>query len=707
MTETEGSSTTEIAPFHLGGVIDGEPQPVDMSRLTPGRHIVVAEIYYVYGTRTVASATFRVTDQTLDAEAPFVGSEDTLPSNPEPTAAAATTDTPTTTAGETPTTSTIPGDPTAPQAPESTTTTTTTAPGSGSGGGLFFEAERYVASRDLSRGNLFTGDLKCTLRRDDVDLKAIGRERCSVGHFETGEWLEYRVPPGDYKMRLRVFSADSGRVRIESRGQAVTNPVTVPNTSSDWSDVQWIWIETPVFRAGSTIRVVSDADWWDFDRFELVPGTISVEPTTTTTTTTTNPPGTPTTTTTRPPTTTTNPPGTPTTTTTRPPTTTTTTTTNPPTTTTTTTRPPTPPGFPGPSGYGAGSVGPGREPCETDGIVVDGGDYPRAINNADAGSTVLIRGGTYGEGFAIPAGTSGNPTIVKPYNCENVTINAGIGVDSWTTVAGLRLNSPSTWAIRVHRDSGTAMTNVVVRNNKIRGGNVEAIRISRNVRNIDITGNDLDGGRKNHVIKVHWENSSWRPTNINIVNNVFHKNETGSGEDLLQLEGHHTVLVERNTFRNVPNEDGVDIKAAGPGGGATLRRNYFDGSSIRAECLLVQGTRANTIIENNYFDNGCQASLGAHPENGSLPWWRFRNNIIDNGELRLRRSEGAEILNNTMQGGTLKLGLGSGDHPRNAIITGNTFTNVDLIDRVTDAGDTYTCTNNTLTNVTGDWSACR
>ena len=358
--------------------------------------------------------------------------------------------------------------------------------------------------------------------------------------------------------------------------------------------------------------------------------------------------------------------------------------------------------------HGSGSVGPEYEAPETVGVVVGPGEYPGAINDAAGGSTILLRGGIYSEGFTIPAGSSSNPTVVKPFNCETVQINDAITMNSYTTVAGLTINAPSSnWTVRVHRDSGTAMTNVTIRNNKIRGGTVEAIRISRNVRNVTVTGNDLDGGKNNHVLKVHWENSSWRPTNITISNNLFHKNETGSGEDLIQLEGHHSVLIERNTFRNVPVEDGIDVKSAGAGGGVTIRRNYFNGSTIRGECLLVQGDYANNLVTDNYFDNGCTASLGAHPEAQLSPWWRFTGNILDGGELRLRRSFNAEILNNTMQGGTLKLGLTGGDHPRNATISGNVFTNVDLVDRATPAGDTYTCTNNTLTNTTGDWSRCQ
>lgn len=570
-----------------------------------------------------------------------------------------TSEEPTSLPDETSSGTTLPGSTTLPPSTTSTipSSTSTSPPPPPD---RFIEAENYSAAHDRSESNLFVGSLRCTLRNDDVDLKAIGSGGCAVGHFSIGEWLEYDVPPGEYRMRLRVFSADFGAFHIEVDRVDVTGSVAVPTTSPSWQDVSWTVIETPAFRTDGKLRIVNQEEYWDFDRFELVPA--SAPPTPTTSTTTTQPP-----------------------------------------------QPPPPPS-PGPGAYGAGSVGPGGEACLTDGIVVDGGNYPGAINNAAAGSTLLLRGGTYGKGFTIPAGKSNAPTVVKPYNCEAVTINHSIDMNSWTTVAGFTIKSSGdNWTIELERDSGTAMTNVVIRNNKIRGGEVEAIRIARNVRNVDITSNDLDGGKKRHVLKVHWEESNWRPTNIRIVNNVFHKNETGSGTDLIQLEGHQTVLIERNTFHKGATENGVDVKRAGAGGGVTIRRNYFDGATIKQGCLLVQGDFANNIVDNNYFDNGCSVVLGAHPEGKNAPWWRFENNVIDdNGTLQIRRSFNAEIINNIMVGGTFKLGLsGEDDYPRDAVIVGNTFTDVLLADRVTPNGGNYTCQSNLLTDVSGDWSRCQ
>jgi hypothetical protein len=416
--------------------------------------------------------------------------------------------------------------------------------------------------------------------------------------------------------------------------------------------------------------------------------TTTIQPATTTTTepvvTTTQ---VPTTTTTKPPATTT---------TTRPPTTTTT---RPP--TTTTTAPPPPSGKPGPGGYGAGSVGTGKESKSTDGIVVDASNYPGAINNAASGSTLLIKGGTYNESFTIPAGTSGQPTLVKPYNGATVVIKNRVSMNSWTTIAGLELNAPSAQYV-IHLKGGSSkLHNITIRNMKIRGGTGDMLRFEGNVDSVILKGSDLDGGRANHNLKVR-ESSSGQPSNITITNNRWTKKTVSGGEDLIQLQGHKSVTISSNSFSNVPSEDAIDIKGT-RSGSATVKKNYFDGSSIRSEAILVQGDKASVVVVDNYFDNRADALLGAHD---TSPWWRFKNNVMDGGNIVLRRSHDAEVSGNYMDGGELKLGLTGGDHPRNAVISGNTFMGVKLIDRVTPAGDSYTCSGNVKQNVTGDWSRC-
>lgn len=342
----------------------------------------------------------------------------------------------------------------------------------------------------------------------------------------------------------------------------------------------------------------------------------------------------------------------PTTTTTQPPPTTTTvaptTTTLPPTTTTT-----------APSGsYGMSGTGPGLEPCTTTGIAVT---TSAAVTSAPQNSVILMRAGTYSTGFTVPQGST-----VKPYNCETVQINDNVAVNNNTTVAGLSITANSdSWALRI-----TARTNVTVRNSNIRGGTIEAIRIDGAANGVTITGNLIDGGLNNHTMKVR--SNVGNPTNITISNNLFTKIHFGGGEDLLQLEEHGVVVVDHNTFRDNPTgEDGIDVKS---GGGVTITGNLFDGATINFECLLVQGNLQPILVQANKI-TGCTASLGAHPEGNHNPSWTFRQNLLVDVTLRLRRSFDARMEGNTWQsGGLVQLGTStSGDYPRSALFTGNNF----------------------------------
>ena len=217
-----------------------------------------------------------------------------------------------------------------------------------------------------------------------------------------------------------------------------------------------------------------------------------------------------------------------------------------------------------------------------------------------------------------------------------------------------------------------------------------------------LDGLDVDGGRDNHVLKVRSNGGS--PDAITISNSRFSKTFfSTSSEDLIQLEGHGNVVITRSTFSaNTQGEDGIDVKT---GAGVTIVGNYFDGQSLNAECLLVQGDRATNVVEGNFFDNGCTVSLGAHPEAQLSPWWRFANNWLYNTELRLRRSVDAMVVHNTVVGGRLTLGTStSGDQPRNAVIANNIFQGSSFSDKATSAGFSYTCTTNIFTGTSGSMS---
>jgi Right handed beta helix region len=336
--------------------------------------------------------------------------------------------------------------------------------------------------------------------------------------------------------------------------------------------------------------------------------------------------------------------------------------------------------------YGAGKTGPAAESCATDGTRV------RSAGAIRGDGTYLLEGGTYG-GLRVPGGAT-----VKPFDCEKVTIRGTVSLGNGATLAGVTVTSDAGWVVNI------GGRNITLRHNAISGGSTETVRIRDNATDVRLEGNTLDGGRNNHVVKVKSESSGRHPADIVIHNNRFTKTHySSSSEDLLQLEGHRNVTVTNNTFADNPRgEDGVDVKQGTQG--MVMRRNHFIGGNINSECLLVQGSYAKNIVENNHFENCNAISLGAHPEARLRPWWRFAGNLVENSELRLRRSENAVVVNNVMVGGVLKLGIASSDDvPRNPTVSGNTFRNVSIANRV--AGD-ITCADNAMTKVSGDKLRC-
>lgn len=338
----------------------------------------------------------------------------------------------------------------------------------------------------------------------------------------------------------------------------------------------------------------------------------------------------------------------------------------------------------GSGAYGAGATGPGAEQCETAGTRVS------STGQIRGNGVFLLAGGTYGS-TSVPAGAT-----VKPYDCQKVTINGTVSLGDGATLAGVTARTDSNWVIRI---GGRGIT---VRNSTINGGSIEAVRIFNNADDVRLTGNNLDGGRNNHTVKVIAEDGAGHPSRIRIDHNLFTKQYYGTAsEDLLQLEGHHDVTVTNNTFENNPRgEDGLDVKQGTDG--IVVERNDFRGGNIKDECLMVGGGYAHNMVRDNRF-SGCNAiSLGAGYD--TWPWWRFEGNHLTDSQLRLRQSQDAEVVGNDMVGGLLTLGIpAENDNPKDLEISGNTFVDVQINNRLRYS---YSCSANVLEDVSGSTLSC-
>jgi hypothetical protein len=171
-------------------------------------------------------------------------------------------------------------------------------------------------------------------------------------------------------------------------------------------------------------------------------------------------------------------------------------------------------------------------------------------------------------------------------------------------------------------------------------------------------------------------------------------------EDAIQTEDNGPVTIDGNTFSGTP-ENAIDVKS---GQTVSISNNLFDGATVRAEALLVHGYGEAVVVHNRFADG---ADIGLGSSNVGDPVMTLRASVIDGGEIAIRRSSQPIIVTeNVVTGGTLKLGIAGGDHPRDARVVDNVFEGTELLDRVTPAGGTWTCNGNILVEVIGDWSPC-
>lgn len=396
--------------------------------------------------------------------------------------------------------------------------------------------------------------------------------------------------------------------------------------------------------------------------------------------------------------------------------------------------------------YGASSVvGEPLERCETERtrpgarILTPSSSWQSSLQNAAPGSTFLLRGGLYqaSQTLRIGAGLSGQLVTVKPYNCEAVTLRGGLQLQSYTVLAGLRIESalstqtgPS-YTLRIDGKT-TVRRAITIRNNTIVGGEVDAIRINDQVSGVTITGNQIDGGKGGHDLFVTTEIqpivTTKSPTNIQISNNRFTKvyyRATGiPSEDMFQVRDARVIRFLNNTCENGSRmEQCVDIKSVSAP--LTIQGNLFNGATLHQDgsgedessgCMVIHefdGRPELHLIENNYFRH-CRTTIirfasegGLANSSGIVRYNVFLNaNSTDNDALLIWRSENVRFENNTMIRGALKLGRGNGLSqnppitPKNTILKNNLFFQNRIDDNTRSPDFTYQCSFNLLFRIT-------
>ena len=392
-----------------------------------------------------------------------------------------------------------------------------------------------------------------------------------------------------------------------------------------------------------------------------------------------------------------------------------------------------------PTQYGAAArVGEVLEPCATPVttagalVLTTTNDWQSALQNAAPGTTLLLRAGVYQatQKLNINAGVAGSPVTVKPYNCEAVTLRGSFTPLSYTVIAGLRIEGVGlpvadlNYVIRVDGKNKGALRTLVVRNNTIVGGTVDAVRVNDDVVGLAFSGNNIDGGQGGHDLFVTTEvmpiNPAKSPDNVQITNNRFTKVyfQGTRSEDMFQVRDARQVRFTYNSCENGARmEQCIDIKSITVP--MVIQYNRFDGSTLHqngpgednsAGCMTIHefdGHPENHLIEYNYFRN-CRDTVirfasegGAAKSSGTVRYNVFLNpDATDADGLLIWLAENVIFEHNTMIRGTLKLGRGDGLSksppitPKNTVLKNNLFYLTRLDDNTKAPTFVYTCSHN-------------
>lgn len=387
----------------------------------------------------------------------------------------------------------------------------------------------------------------------------------------------------------------------------------------------------------------------------------------------------------------------------------------------------------------AATVGETLEPCASEQtapntlVLTPADDWQTAITKAGPGTTLLLHGGVYqaSDKIWLPSGQADQWIILKPYNCEAVTLYTSLRPGSYNLIAGLHLEARGigdlTWVIRIDGKNKGPVRHVVIRNNTILGGEKDALKVSADVADVRITGNHIDGGKASHNLNVQSEGTATAPDQIVISNNLLTKQYFNSdAEDMLQVIDAGNIEFSYNTCANGPSmEQCVDIKETRAP--LNIHHNLFAGDTLHtvgsgvdgsAGCMVIhEHNKApeNHRIEQNFFRNCRDTVIRFASEGGNaIARATVINNVFvnpaatDADAILIWRAQDVVFENNTMIRGTLKLGA-DGDPtkiPQNTTLKNNIFYQTNIADR-TQAPATYQCGYNLFFKVAGNLAPTR
>jgi hypothetical protein len=387
------------------------------------------------------------------------------------------------------------------------------------------------------------------------------------------------------------------------------------------------------------------------------------------------------------------------------------------------------------------TYGEANESCTTTGTVLTTADGWEAALENSTGGTFLLRntsGATFtvaGNPWIIGEGTSGNPTILKPYNCEAIEIVGEIEIGANVEVRGFEHNCSSGAACALFRPTvlnGTVWaTGSKYENNTVTAsgtGSRSTVKFAGDVDGAILRGNaivhNVTGGLGQMAVYIRNNVGSGgrKAKNLLITRNKISQTATDA-EDNLQI-GNAAAAdpgdidgvneVSYNWFPQCLSENCIDDKGSAAGATVNYIGNYFDGTNITTGIMLIQtGTGAGSIrlVQSNVFvDCDFNRCINLGNDGVAEEYQNFQVTVDansfslpDTGKDAIRNSlDNTVISNNTINGGRITNGTGS-HIPASLGFTQNRLNGTNIVDNST-AGQ-VTCTGNEFNSTTGSFNS--
>jgi len=235
------------------------------------------------------------------------------------------------------------------------------------------------------------------------------------------------------------------------------------------------------------------------------------------------------------------------------------------------------------------------------------------VNQATAGMTIYVRGGTYNEAVKMSkSGTAGSPVTLTSYQGESVTLNGGsntaisaVGALQYVVIDGLTIRSTNRYTMQLGWWGNPATAYITVKNNKIYGANflIGSYHLWEN-NNIDGTGYTGAYGDAGITDADTSHHNTYRG---NTVHDFTHVDARG-----IWTQGFtHDTLIENNTVYNINAASGIGQCIDLDGAYNVEWRHTVRGNKL-TNCNYVGIQLENvfdSVIENNVIVNARPAGI--------------------------------------------------------------------------------------------------